>query len=239
MDYRLFLGFIFFEGTHAHYSFPADTAIRDDYTPSVDYAELKADELLPKMDGMFARYQNAAHYVDQECGQVYEYLKNNALLDNTIVIVTGDHGEEFMENDRWGHNSSFSEQQIRAPMIVSHPDYAPAVIESRTSHMDIPAMLLQSLGVTNPLADYSLGQNIMQLADEPLTVVASWTDLGIVSEKGKLVIPFKSTTQHRHLATSPDDKPIALDQLTEALSAEILQVITKPRRFVFSDKSLL
>jgi len=226
-----FLGFIFFEATHARYSFPLSSEIEKDYIKGLDYAGMTTDELLPMMDGMRARYLNSAHYVDTQFKRVYDYLIANELLDNTIVIITGDHGEEFMEKERWGHNSSFVDEQIRVPLVVSHPDYAPANVSTMTSHMDIPGMLLTTLGVDNPVSDYSLGNRLFDTTPNDMVVVASWTDLGIVSDKGKLVIPFRSTTQHLHLATTRDDQPTDLSELTQTLSAEIARVIGNTRKF--------
>ena len=99
-----FMGFMFFESAHARYYFPEESAIREDYLPEMNYAtmDLEAD-----MPGIFNRYINASHHLDQQLGRVLEHLENSGRLDNTIVIVTGDHGEEFMENGRWGHNSEF------------------------------------------------------------------------------------------------------------------------------------
>ena len=226
-----FLGFIFFEATHARYSFPLTSEIEKDYIKGLDYAGMTTDELLPMMDGMRARYLNSAHYVDTQFKRVYDFLIANELLDNTIVIITGDHGEEFMEKERWGHNSSFVDEQIRVPLVVSHPDYAPAKVSTMTSHMDIPGMLLTTLGVDNPVSDYSLGNRLFDTTPNDMVVVASWTDLGIISDKGKLVIPFRSTTQHLHLATTRDDDPTDLSELTQTLSAEVARVIGNTRKF--------
>ena len=226
-----FLGFIFFEATHARYSFPLTSEIEKDYIKGLDYAGMTTDELLPMMDGMRARYLNSAHYVDTQFKRVYDFLIANELLDNTIVIITGDHGEEFMEKERWGHNSSFVDEQIRVPLVVSHPDYAPAKVSTMTSHMDIPGMLLTTLGVDNPVSDYSLGNRLFDTTPNEMVVVASWTDLGIISDKGKLVIPFRSTTQHLHLATTRDDDPTDLSELTQTLSAEVAKVIGNTRKF--------
>ncbi|MEX2132440.1 MAG: sulfatase-like hydrolase/transferase, partial [Pseudohongiellaceae bacterium] len=229
---RPFFGFVFFEATHARYSFPDTNTIEKNYLASLDYADLKAEELLPKINGMRSRYLNAAHYVDSQFGRVYDYLQANNLLENTIVIVTGDHGEEFMEHGRWGHNSSFVEQQIRVPMMIHHPDYQSGTVSRVTSHMDIPGMLMKSLGVDNPYSDFSLGGNVLENENNDTAVVASWTDLGIVSPRGKLVIPFRSSTQHTHLATTREDVPVDLGQLSSELSQEIASTIANSRKFL-------
>jgi hypothetical protein len=227
-----FMGFVFYEATHARYSFPEEKALRQDYLRSLDYIGLKAESLEPMIDGMFSRYVNSANFLDSQLGRVFDYLEKNDRLKDTIVIATGDHGEEFMEHGRWGHNSSFSNEQIHVPMIICHPDVKPGTVDTLTSHMDIPGMLLETLGVTNPLSDYSLGESLFNSETHSHAVVASWSDLGIVSDKGKLVIPFKGTTQHEHLASSRDDAPGILSSLTQSLAPEITRVIRNSRKFL-------
>jgi len=231
-----FMGFVFFESTHARYSFPEDTALESDYLKTLDYAGLSREELSPIIDGMKARYINSCHYVDSQFKRVYDYLVANNMLEDTIVIVTGDHGEEFMEKSRWGHNSSFVEEQVRVPLIVSFPGKKPSVVTSMTSHLDISSTLLTALGVSNPPSDYTLGKNLFSKAGRKMVVVSSWSDLGLVTAQGKLVIPFKGTTQHQHLATGKDDTPIDLSDLTMALSSEIGRVIANSRRFIGKPK---
>lgn len=59
------------------------------------------------------RYINSCHHLDSQLGRIIHYLESNQLLEKTIVIITGDHGEEFMEKGHWGHNSAYTEEQIR------------------------------------------------------------------------------------------------------------------------------
>ena len=89
-----------------------------------------------------------------------DQLAQQHLLDNTLIIVTGDHGEEFMEKGFWGHNSSFVEEQTHTPMVVWMPGMAPQTIERTTSHMDIAVTLMQLLGASNDVGDYALGHNL-------------------------------------------------------------------------------
>lgn len=227
-----FMGFVFFESTHARYSFPEDSIIEEDYLKSLDYVGLTREDIRPIIGGMKSRYINASHFVDSQFKRVYDYLVHKSLLENTIVIVTGDHGEEFMEKSRWGHNSSFVEEQVRVPMLVSFPGRKAGVVTGMTSHLDVSSTILQALGVSNPVTDYTLGKNLFDNENREMVVVASWSDLGLITEKGKLVIPFKGTTQHRYLATTKADTPIDLSDLIAALSEEIGRVVTNSRRFI-------
>lgn len=47
------------------------------------------------------RYLNSVHHLDSQFGRVFDYLKQHDLLKNTVVLMLGDHGEEFLENGRW------------------------------------------------------------------------------------------------------------------------------------------
>ncbi len=226
---RPFFGFLFYESTHARYSFPETAIVRKDYLPSVDYAGLSREELAPQVKGLKARYDNAAYGIDRQLQRVVHSLEESGDLDNTLVIVTGDHGEEFMERGRWGHNSSFNDWQVRVPMVVWLPGNVPRVVTERTSHMDIAPTILSRLGVKNPVRDYSLGVDLSSPAAQRNIVVASWSDIGLINDYGKLVIPFKSTTQHQNLATGLDDYPVDGSSLTSKMQPLVLQALADAR----------
>ncbi|MGB2819976.1 MAG: sulfatase-like hydrolase/transferase [Phycisphaerae bacterium] len=58
--------------------------------------------------------------MDSQLGRVLDCLRAHDLLKTTIVVVTGDHGEEFWEPDRWGHPAdSFHETHQRVPFGLS------------------------------------------------------------------------------------------------------------------------
>src|SRR5690606_13389258 len=104
---RRFMGFYFLESTHARSSFPEDRALIRPYAAAVNYARMDKDYLRPRIDLIKHRYANAAHWIDVQVGRVVAELERQDLRDNTIVIITGDHGEEFLEKGSWGHNSHF------------------------------------------------------------------------------------------------------------------------------------
>ncbi len=220
-----FYGFLFYEATHARYSFPENAIIRKDYLQTLDYAGLSRKELAPQIAGMKARYQNAAHGIDIQLQRIIKSLEKSGDLDNTLVIITGDHGEEFMERGRWGHNSAFTDWQVRTPMIVWMPHSSPKTVMKRTSHMDVPVTILHRLGIQNPDKDYSLGVDLSTPIKNRNIIVGSWTDIGLINDYGKLVIPFKSTTQHSNLTTDLNDNPVDGQSLTSKMQAFIFQAL--------------
>jgi membrane-anchored protein YejM (alkaline phosphatase superfamily) len=229
---RPYFGFVFYEATHARYSFSDDMVINENYSKTVDYAGLTKEKLAPQIEGLKARYENATHGIDMQLQRIVDYLEKSGEIDHTVVIITGDHGEEFMERGRWGHNSDFTDWQIRVPMIVRMPDSPASIITLRTSHMDVGPTILSRLGVQNQVKDYSLGVDMSRPEEHRNILVASWSDIGIVNDYGKLVIPFKSTTQHQNLATDLDDNPVNGSSLAEKMRTTIFQVMTDAKYYL-------
>lgn len=204
---RPFMSFFFFESTHARYSFPDSAVIARPYLEQVNYGELSRASLAPHIDQLKNRYSNAAHWVDAQIGRIYTALEKNQLLDNTIIIVTGDHGEEFLEKGFWGHNSSFVEEQTHTPMVVWMPGKNPAEITRLTSHMDIATTLLQQLGAPEDTTAYSLGRNLFDETARPYIVIGDWHSIGVRTADLNYRIAYRNHGIDRWQPTGLDDKP--------------------------------
>jgi arylsulfatase A-like enzyme len=123
---RPFFLYAFFESPHARYDFPPETAIRTPYLADLDYLTM---DLTRDVERIHNRYWNSVRHLDTQFQRLIDALAQRDLLDSTLVVVTGDHGEEFLEAGRWGHNSAFSEPQIRVPFVLHAPGGAPAVVD--------------------------------------------------------------------------------------------------------------
>jgi len=200
---RPFFAFHFFESPHARYHFPPECAIRRPYCKVVDYALLSADDM-PEVKN---RYLNSVNHLDTQFAKVLAHLESRGLLDSTIVVLTGDHGEEFMEKGRYGHHSAFSEEQTRPPLILWIPGEAARTIDTLSSHLDLPATLLARLGVTNDPADYSLGIDLLGPARRDHVVIADWDQLCVRDAHGKGAFPLAESGLFDWEATSIDDAP--------------------------------
>lgn len=95
-------------------------------------------------------------------GCVLHKLEEKKLLDNTLVIITGDHGQEFNENHKnyWGHGSNYSPVQTHIPSYYMNREnsHIPTITVPRT--MILHQLMNKVLGVTNPPSDYSMGHLI-------------------------------------------------------------------------------
>ena len=204
---RPFMTYMFFESTHANYYFPPETVIAEPYLKDLNYltADFEKDIGLIKN-----RYINASRHVDQQVARVIDHLRDKKLLDNTIVIVLGDHGEEFMERSRWGHSAEFNRFQTSTPAVIHVPGQAPRVVKGITSHLDIPATLLPLLGVRNPATDYSLGQNLLDPAyHRDYAVAGDWNRIAYLGDDFKIAFPVNAAGAVKNEVTDGDDRVLA------------------------------
>lgn len=132
----------------------------------------------------YHRYLNAVHFIDEQIGQVLQALDKAHLEDNTIIIITADHGEEFNDNQQnyWGHTGNFTRYQVQVPLIIHWPKQSPARFNYLTSAYDIVPTLLQDVfGCSNPLKDYSIGQHLLKPTPRlPFLLVGSYINMGII-----------------------------------------------------------
>lgn len=168
--------FLFFDSAHA-YDFPKDYPHQ--YQPmlsDVNYLQLNnSTDPVP----FFNRYKTSIHYIDSLIGPVVAKLKETGDLANTLIIVTGDHGQEINDNKQnfWGHNSNFTAAQVHVPFALVGPKITAGTnldTKQLTGHKDLAPTLMQGyLGVTNPISDYSVGINLLNPIQERPWILAS------------------------------------------------------------------
>ncbi|MFI5363640.1 MAG: sulfatase [Elusimicrobiota bacterium] len=81
-----------------------------------------------------ARYDSAMREMDAQIGRFLDGLKKRGLDENTIVVLTGDHGESLGEHGLLGHTSGLYEPTLRVPLIVVRPD-RPALAGKRFTEL--------------------------------------------------------------------------------------------------------
>ena len=72
--------------------------------------------------GFDAPYASRMCRVDQAFGDFIQFLKQRGLYDNSIVILTADHGDSLGEDGRWGHAYSLYPEVLRIPLLIHLPD---------------------------------------------------------------------------------------------------------------------
>jgi arylsulfatase A-like enzyme len=67
-------------------------------------------------------YDSSLNYLDAEIGSLMAALDNYGLLNNTLVIITSDHGEAFGEHGVFAHSNGLYREQIQVPLIMRYPE---------------------------------------------------------------------------------------------------------------------
>lgn len=154
-----FFSLLFYDLPHS-FELPEDKLAK--FQPSWKYMDYSALNNDIDPTPVFNLYRNCCYQTDINIGRALQAIEDAGIADNTIVMITGDHGQEFNENRKnyWGHPSNFSKWQIGVPLICHYPGDSTATGRKtyRTTHYDIvPTLMQKVLGVKNPTSDYSMG----------------------------------------------------------------------------------
>ncbi|WP_299664895.1 DUF3413 domain-containing protein [uncultured Psychromonas sp.] len=130
------------------------------------YLEQKNDHLfsqathrtIPEQSENLSLYQSQVATIDNQIQRLIETLKEQKQYQNTIIVITGTHGQSFKgqnTNDELINGS-------HVPLVIIWPDKTPKNIYRMTSHVDIIPTLMQDIfAVTNPANSYSSGQHLL------------------------------------------------------------------------------
>jgi len=92
-------------------------------------------------------YDGTIAFVDRQLGRLFRGLARRGRLDDTIVIITADHGEEFWEHGQFFHGQSLFDELLHVPLIVRLPRTGRArVIDDVVSTVDVIPTILDAAG---------------------------------------------------------------------------------------------
>jgi uncharacterized protein len=150
------LVYSFYHATHYPYSHDNEPRYKK-YMPEVDDKfNYNRSGLFEWKDQIVNRYKNTMLQMDDWYRDILEKVD----LSKTIVIITGDHGEEFFQQGRLGHCSSLNIHQTMTPCLVYIPGVEPADVTFVTSHADIMPTIADALGHEKKPA--TLGQSFFE-----------------------------------------------------------------------------
>ena len=133
---------------------------------------------------LYNRYLNAIRFIDTEVGKVINTVQKQGYLNNSIIIFTSDHGQEFNDNHQnyWGHSSNYTSTQVHIPLIIHWPGTAPQKFDYLTSGYDLmPTLLPRLFSCKNQVSDYSIGHDLLQKEGRlPFVLAGSYVNMGII-----------------------------------------------------------
>ncbi|UCD57214.1 MAG: sulfatase-like hydrolase/transferase, partial [Candidatus Hydrogenedentota bacterium] len=114
-------------------------------------------------------YDGAIKYVDGQIESLVEALKELEVYDNSLIIFTSDHGQEFLEHGGSGHGFTLYEEQLRVPLIIFPTAVVPAAreVDAPVGLIDLFPTLDDWLSLGFYKADQSVSlKNLILKADE-------------------------------------------------------------------------
>lgn len=93
-------------------------------------------------------YDGTIRHTDYLIGKLYRELSDRDLLENTMFIVVGDHGENLGDFGRMGHSLSLNDAVLRVPLLISYPDSTDSVtVDSLVQTHDLFSTILETSGI--------------------------------------------------------------------------------------------
>lgn len=220
-----YFGFLFYDASHGSYDYPPPF---EKYKPAggVNLLSLNKDTAGP----LFNKYKNSLGYEDSLISDILRFLEHSGGLKDTIVLITGDHGEPFFEKGYFGHNQHYSEEEVKVPLVLYLPGRKPGAVTALTSHMDIVPTLLKLLGTRNPPADYSSGLDLFEKNSRRFVPVFSWDTSAIIAGGSALVMPLEAYGGGLKIYDR-DYKPAPVKKAFEVFSPDILGFQQEAKRF--------
>jgi arylsulfatase A-like enzyme len=98
-------------------------------------------------------YQQEITWMDTELGKFFAWMKAEGLYDNTTIVITSDHGEEFLEHGGWWHGTTLYDEQLHVPLIVklAESKWAGTRVPWQVRQMDTAATLAVMAGGVVPM----------------------------------------------------------------------------------------
>jgi arylsulfatase A-like enzyme/multidrug efflux pump subunit AcrA (membrane-fusion protein) len=116
-------------------------------------------DAMPNLDYISDLYDAEVAYLDFEIGCIFEHLEKEGLLEDTMVVLFGDHGENMTEHDAWFDHAGLYDSVTHVPLILWAPGRIPAVESSAMVTLtDVMPTILEAMGL--PAADGIDGRSL-------------------------------------------------------------------------------
>jgi arylsulfatase A-like enzyme len=110
------------------------------------------DFSVQEREDIVALYDACLAHIDQRIKEFCDELKRQGMYDDSLIIISADHGEAFFEHGDLGHHAYLYEENIRVPLLVKYPGGAHKgeVDERVASLIDVPATVAVVAGIERP-----------------------------------------------------------------------------------------
>jgi arylsulfatase A-like enzyme len=209
---RPFFAFLNYFDAHASYILPEGFGwhfgerpkSKEDYQLIVDWNSLDKSRISDREVALGRDcYDNCIAYLDDQLGKLFAELTTRGVVDETLIIITSDHGESLGEHGLFGHPRSLYQTEIHVPLLIIPPKRSrtAAVVAEFVTLRDLPSSVLDLLGLSSgsPFPGRSLGR-FWNASSESVAVEQS----GLVFSEESRASPWTNPDQvHSPLARGP------------------------------------
>ena len=139
-------------------------------------------------------YDGEILYVDNAIAELVQVLKDEGILDDTLIIITSDHGEQLGQHGIWGH-AGLHESVIKIPLIMRYPKKLPQGLRIRdyAQHVDIVPTILD---IAEIRTEYSFdGKSLLKLIKgeriRDYVICETWGERCIIKDGWKLILHYE------------------------------------------------
>lgn len=129
-------GLLFLHLFDPHYDYRAGPRYRAPFVDPAYDGEITGDLLMAQMDlieqgdpddlhQLRALYDAELRYTDDHLAALMQAIRTSDFAERVLLVVTGDHGEEFLENGKFGHRMGLRDEVLRIPMVFWGPGIVP------------------------------------------------------------------------------------------------------------------
>jgi len=159
--------FLFVNYFDAHDPYNLGQQYRSTFTQETKYSDQEVDALIEKLyyggelryinypvepglqQYMQAVYETEIYFLDKQIAELISLFRKHELMENTLFVITADHGEEFFEHGGVQHRQTLFREVIRVPLLFRYPSLFPARrIEQPVSTVHLFSTLLDFAGVS-------------------------------------------------------------------------------------------
>lgn len=161
--------------THHNYQYPPEFERHKPVFPEDHNYMMDTGKLADSRELIFNRYKNSVTYIDHLFGRLMRAFQEELDNDNLIVVIIGDHAEEFWEKGLLGHGATrFINERTQTPLVFSLPggkDRRVAI----SSHVDLLPTILDHAGLEPAVAaaGYTNGRSLLTSCTDDRYVVVT------------------------------------------------------------------
>ena len=157
-------------------------------------------------------YDGEIAYADSQLARLLDALRARGVMDQTIVVVAGDHGEGLDEHGERTHGMLLYDSTLRVPLIIARPGAAAATRDEPVSLAEIAPTILRAAGVTPP--DAMTGRDLLDMvrlkpdlySETEYPRVAGWSPLQALTDGRWMAIRAGAATEVYDVRADPREE---------------------------------